>query len=191
MQPGERYSLTVGDDNITIVYTKHFTDRYHRDEPGRPAVCRLMTEDEIREKIIEGIPRIAEYHYGDPGHEGVYVSKTKHLNMTYVTIPSRDGFAVKMKNMMVKKVYQPKSLRDYIVSVNPPSEVRFARGIDPIVRDFVLQDMVPMLSEFNEDTAYHIGSESGEVEYWVDRRGSIFYVDEADWIRDVVYVKVA
>ncbi|OHB76275.1 MAG: hypothetical protein A2Z34_05700 [Planctomycetes bacterium RBG_16_59_8] len=191
MQPGEKFSLTVDDNKIVVVYTKHFVDRFHLDEPGRPAVCHSLTEEDIRVKIVEGSSKVAEYYYGDPGHEGVYISRTKSLNMTYVTVPSREGFTMKMKNMMIKTGYEPKSLRDYIVSVNPPFQIRFAKGIDPVVRSFVIGDLMSMFGDLNGDTAYHIASGDGEVEYWVDRRGDIFYVDEADWIREVVYVSVS
>jgi len=67
--------------------------------------------------------------------------------------------------------------------------VRFRRGIPAAVREAVLEDVQQHIDELENETAYHLASD--EVQYWVERWGDDYFVDDADWRRDVYEIEVA
>jgi hypothetical protein len=189
MNIGKQFSVDVEGTVYTIVYSKHFAERYDLDEPGRPAVRRSVGEDLIEQKIREALPEIDEVCSYRLPVSGIIQSRSAKLNMSFSVIETSRGRIITMMNAMRKTGYTPKSAKDYIIQVNPPVTVRFRRGISKGLQETVLSDLIPQLGGLEDGTAYHLRGE--EVEYWVEMAGENAYVDDADWIRDVYEIQVS
>lgn len=194
MNPGPAFKVEMPTGAlIRVFYTREFVRRYHTSERNRPSVENHgISEAVIEAKIREALPTIVEYAEGDLELEGAIKSRSLKLNMSFAASPTRDGLSVRIKNAMVKVGYRPTSLRDYVIDVNPVVEVRFARGIGLDVRERVALEIIPLATseELEDGVSYHLADPQGEVEFWVERRGDMYYIDEADWSRDVVMVHV-
>lgn len=189
INPGTAFSVRIGDDEVAVFYTKEFVRRCERDEPGRPAVCKLVAEAAIRRKIEEALPIIVQYFEGDPGFEGIIKSASLKLNMSFATVSTRTGIMVRMKNAMVKVGYVATSLSDYEIRVtNPPVQIRFVKGVDSDLKAHIVTHLSRVVLELEDGTAYHLGD--ADIEYWVERAGDILYIDEASWVRDVMLIDV-
>lgn len=116
MKTGRVWAGTIGDIPVQVVYTRHFGDRFERDEGDRPAVSMYVDEPEILEVILDALPGITDTWRSSWDHSGVITSKGRDLNMSYLTETDQDGMKVVMKNMMLKHAYQPHS-EDYVFSV--------------------------------------------------------------------------
>ena len=196
MFPGETWSVEVGGRTVTVFYKKHFVERVLLGElPIRRPVIDFLTVEQVRDKIEEAIPIIEAQQSLDSEMEGVIESRSLHLNMVFKTRPQRGGFLLTMKSAMVKEVYVPTGLKDYVIRINPaparPLTMTFPRGLGRELREFAVTDILENLDEMADGTAYHRAVPEWAVEYWVVREGDRFFVDDATWTRDMLIVQVA
>lgn len=189
MNPGKQFQEEVDGNVYSVVYTKHFVERYELDEPGRPAARKMIDEPTIALKIREALPAIDEIADYDTPFSGVIQSRSKKLNMSFSVSETANGFQLTMMNMMQKIGYTPKSVKDYVVQVNPGFVIRFSRGIAKPLQESVLDELIPQLSSLEDETSYHL--RGADVEYWVEVAGKNVYVDDADWVRDMYEIQVA
>ena len=189
MNPGKQFSEEVDGNVYSVVYTKHFVERFELDEPGRPAVGKTTDEHVVAAKIREALPAVDEIADYDVPFSGVIQSRSKKLNMSFSVSETAGGFQVTMMNMMQKVGYTPKSVKDYVIQVNPGMTVRFSRGISRPLQEAVLDDLIPQIPSFEDGVSYHL--RGADVEYWVEVAGRNVYVDDADWVRDMYEIQVA
>lgn len=116
MKTGRIWSGDIEGIPVQVVYTRHFIDRFERDEGDRPAVSRYVDEPEILEVILDALPRITDTWRSIWDHSGVITSEGRDLNMSFITETDQDGMTVVMKNMMLKHAYQAHS-EDYVFAV--------------------------------------------------------------------------
>lgn len=189
MQPGFQFEYEEQGLRIRVIYSQHFANRYLEAREGKPAPSAVVSEQDIALKIREALPQIAAITDTQSAFEGVIQSRRKRLIMVFAVKESQKAPTVVMKSIMIKSDYHTKGLSDYIIPVNPPATILFRKGIGASLREAVLADLVSQLSEFEDDNAYHMGGEI--VEYWVERQGEHYYVDDADWKYDLYEVQVS
>lgn len=116
MKTGRVWAGDIEGIPVQVVYTRHFLDRFQKDEGDRPAVSRYVDEPEILEVILDALPGITDTWRSSWDHSGVITSKGLDLNMSFITETDQDGMKVVMKNMMLKHAYQAHS-EDYVFAV--------------------------------------------------------------------------
>lgn len=121
MRTGPAWAGTIGDIPVRVEYTRHFVDRFEKDEGDRAAVARYMDEPEVLDVILDALPNITEKWKTIWDHSGVITSRGRDLNMSFVTDTDHDGLKVVMKNMMLKPVYHAQP-QDYVFAVAGTSD---------------------------------------------------------------------
>lgn len=190
MRPGFQFELVDDGTRFRVVYSSHFVDRYEVGEPqrGRAPVKGTVGEDEIRAKIEEALPQIAEIAAGDPDAEGVIVSRSRKFVMLFAVIERQDGFQLTLVTTSPGLNFKAKSPKDYIITVNPTYQVVFVPSVSYALKVAILADLAAN-AEFLEDGGmFHLGGEL--MDYWVERSGDLFHVVSADWRRPLYEVQV-
>ena len=188
ISPGFQYEVKSGERSAHVIYTTHFIERYYRPRFGLSSPSALISEDIIREKITEAADQILDILESVPKIEGVIQSAKYKLAMAFACKQSSKGQTLIMQSMMLNPNYHPKGVRDYLIEINPPVEVRFRKGISAPLREAVLAELIPELSSLEDDASYHLEGEL--IQYWVERFGDVYYIDDADWLYDIYEVHV-
>jgi hypothetical protein len=116
MKVGRIWAGNIENIPVRVEYTRHFVDRFEKDEGDRPAVDRYMNEPEVLEVIKDALPGITKKWKTIWDHSGVITSKGRDLNMSFITDTDQDGMKVVMKNMMLKPAYHARP-NDYVFAV--------------------------------------------------------------------------
>lgn len=116
MKTGQVWSGMVGDVPVRIVYTRHFIDRFEKDEGDRPAVSRYFSDEEILNVILDAAQWILDQWLRVWDFSGVVTSHARDLNMSFQTETEKEGLTIVMKNMMIKPVYHVRP-EDYVFAV--------------------------------------------------------------------------
>jgi hypothetical protein len=102
MRAGQVWKGDVDGIPVRVAFTRHFIDRFERDEPGRPAGGRSLEPQEVWEVIETAIPDITKTWKEQWDHSGVITSRGLGLNMSFVTETDNEGLTIVMKNLMLK-----------------------------------------------------------------------------------------
>lgn len=192
MRTGPVLTAVIDNIPVQVIYTRHFIDRYERDEPGRPAGSNYFNEDEIRAIIEEAVPAITANWKAVWDFQGLIRSQ-RDLNMTFKTTTEADGLHVIMKNMMMKREYLT-SPTDVVLEVGDGAAagipaVRFPEDVDADLRAAVMDHLLTVLHMVPENAPRTFTSP--EAVYKVTRRGGDgFEVSQASWLFDTHYFDV-
>lgn len=170
-----------------VMYRKHFVDRFELDEPDHPAVKRRISEDTIRVKIEEAIPKIDDVVYGKETR-GVIASESQRFAMLFHVIETDHGYELNMFNMSNRVDFKPKSAKEIVIRVNPVFTVRFAEPYSFPLKLSILADISDNWRGIEPGVLYHLGG--AVMDYWLERAGEIFYITGADWEGDLVEIEV-
>jgi len=171
-----------------IMYRKHFVDRYELDEPDHPGVKRRISENTVRSKIEEAVPKIDEVVYGKE-LRGVIASHSERFAMLFHAIETDYGYELNMFNMSNRVDFMPKSAKEVVIKVNPTFTVRFAEPYSFPLKLSILADISENWRGVEPGVLYHLGGDL--MDYWLERAGDIFYVTGADWEGDLMEIEVA
>lgn len=186
--------------SFRIVYRDHFVDRLTKDEKKndgstRDAVLRHVCDELVVAKITEAIEKPTEgisSGVEDIGSPFYAIIKSPSLSLNMVCEVRRFGdfvAHVQMKSAMIKDPARYHVTRAATVWVNPKIEVVFARGIDPVLQDAVLEDLENRYSTFEEGDAYEV--DAGDCVYSADVGGGTVFIDDAYWILESCYIEVS
>jgi len=189
MHPGIAFSIIVDDLAVKVIYTSHFAERYSQARSKKPAPSERIGDELLQTKITEALPQIKDIILADPSIEGVIISRKTGMAIAFAArLTDAGGMTVAMKTILSSREFVPKSIRDYIVRINPSLEVRFLKVFSESMRLFVMDTLSDVFEELEDDASYHLRSEM--VSYWVERNGNIFEIDEAEWLKDVYEIVI-
>jgi hypothetical protein len=169
------------------MYRKHFVDRFELDELDHPAVKRRISEETIRAKIEEAIPKIDEIVYGKE-IRGVIASQSARFAMLFHAIETDYGYELNMFNMSNRVDFKPKSAKEVVIQVNPAFTVRFADPYSFSLKISILADISENWRGIEPGVLYHLGGDI--IDYWLERAADVFYITGADWEKDLIEIEV-
>jgi hypothetical protein len=188
MKLGFAFKMTEDKKSVGVVYTGHFVERYHEDDAGHLAVCKVADEAFVQSAIREAIPVIV-YEIQDSGvTNGIIRSKSKKVNMSFSVRFKDDGYTLVMLNTMYKAHYKPLHAHDFVVDVNPQFKIHFDKGLDVDLKASVLDHLMGIIHELEPDAGYT--QEGIGFRYIVEMAGENVYVCDAIWSEDMLIVDV-
>lgn len=190
MEPGLRFKESVEGVEITVWLRKHFVERFDVDSPDRPAAKRTVKEEWVDQKIREALAMIAEIAAGDPDAGGVIVSRTLRFSMVFSLVATAKGIQLNMITISPRADYQARSVKDYVIKINPSVDVHFADQISPAQKHAALVALSMRFADMEAGILYHEVVSEELIEYWAERRDNSVYVDSVSWTRDVYEVQV-
>jgi hypothetical protein len=185
---GYQFEVAVPDGDIYKVYYRdHFVERFDTDQMDHPAVKRRITEETIRAKIEEAIPKIDQYVY-QKSTVGVIVSESFKFVMLFDAVETSYGRELNMFNMSNRVDFKPKSAKEIIIKVNPSFLVKFSTPLSNALKIFILADIADNWKVMEPGVLYHLGGDL--MDYWLERSGNDFYISRADWSRELLEIEV-
>lgn len=148
---------------------------------------RRISENTVRAKIEEAIPKIDDVVYGKE-LRGVIASQSERFAMLFHAIETDYGYELSMFNMSNRVDFRPKSAKEVVIQVNPVFTVRFAEPYSYPLKLSILADIAENWKGIEPGVLYHLGGEL--MDYWLERAGDILYVTGADWTRDLMEIEV-
>lgn len=189
MHPGTAFHAVMDKQDVGVIYTSHFVERYHINSEDRPAVKKFASEQFIRSAITEGLEEITDIVTAGYGNiSGIIRSRSKKINMSFGVHVKKGGYTLFMENAMWKLNYTPTSLKDYIIEVNPKVAVHFKVGLDADLKAAVLDHLISVIRELERNACYTLGDK--DVQYTVDTEKNEVNIVSAGWTKDMLYVDV-
>jgi hypothetical protein len=174
---------------IGVSYNTHFVERYSDKRDRRSAPRDRIDETTVVEKIKAAMPQISDIMDIQTEFEGVIYSRKLHFVMTFDLRATTRGSVLVLTSVMSAVSFVKRSITDYWIEINPPIEVMFRRGLSEPLRMAVLSDIFESVDIMEDGTAYHLGGDG--FQYWVERYGDTFNVDDASWKHDLYEIQVA
>jgi len=189
MHAGLALKATVDGLSVGVIYTAHFVERYEKDIPTRPAAKRTLSEGDVRDLVLKALPQMVSWFKAGYTPDTLIRARAKNINMS-VSMRKKGGggLTVIMKNIMVKQGYQPSAIKDYVIELNPEHTVHFLRKMDRDLKIAVADHLAGVIEELEPNATYDL--ETPEAEYTVDIADSDVYIEDADWLEDMVVVDV-
>lgn len=189
MRPGFAFRVEEGAAKVGVIFTAHFVERYEVDLPTRAAAKRKIQEAEIYLAIRKAIPTIQEWVEAGYEPDGLIRVVATGMNMSFSVTKTRQGFTLAMKNIMVKRGYEPGSLKDYVIDINPQVTIRFMRKMDRDLKVAVVDHLLGQIPRLEPEATYEM--ETPEAKYVVDiGESGELYIEDAEWLSDMLLVDV-
>lgn len=189
MNPGFQGEIATPDGDVyRIFYTQHFVKRFEEDEPDHPAIKRTVSEETLRAKIEEAVPKIDEVIYGK-SMKGVIVSRTERFIMLFDAVETDRGRQLNLITMSGRVDFKAKSAKEVIIHVNPVFNVRFVNPLSFALKVSILADIALNWASIDAGVIYHLGGEL--TDYWIEKSGDTFHVTMADWATDLMEIEVS
>lgn len=189
MEIGHQFDVSAPDGGLYKVYYRgHFVERFELDEPDHPVVKRRITEETVRQKIEEAIPKINDVVY-DKSTNGVIVSQGFRFAMLFRAVETGYGYELNMFNMSNRVDFKPKSSKEVVIKVNPIFTIRFSESFSSALKISLLADISENWRSIEAGVMYHLGGDL--MDYWLERAGEIFYVTHAEWSKEMAEIEVS
>lgn len=147
-----------------------------------------MSEETVRLKVEEAIPKIDEIAYGK-SMKGVIVSKSVRFIMLFEAIETSYGRQLNLITLSGRIDFRSKSAKEVVIEVNPVFTVTFSTPLSTALKTSILADIALNWSVLESGVLYHLGGELSD--YWLERSGDTFHVSVADWATELIEVEVS